>query len=425
MPDREAPGSEPPVQDPGATRLEAVERLRRQLEQVEGGGRSSDSARRQRRPRRAKSDACHQDGTETQAENLGIRLVADRAYGRDELVEALAANGFAADIVQRALDQMTEAGLLGAVEAAGPPDRRAGEPVEDADGRGRRRGRRRRTEKSDSEPAGGGTEAQAKDVCLRLLTDRARSRSELADKLAAKGFTSDVAERALNRLAEVGLIDDAAFAEQWVHSRHTYSGKGKKAIAQELRRKGVAPADAESALASVTAEDEHTRAADLVRRKLKSLPPDLTRDKAIGRLVGMLARRGYNSGTAYAVVKTELSDIEFAEGQENSARRRGTASRPVTAASATTENLSTAEDYATPDGQATTDGHDDVVGHAPADDYDTATDLVRRKLRTMPPNLDRDKAIRRLVGMLARRGYSQSTAYTVVKAELAATESGS
>ncbi|WP_425301888.1 hypothetical protein [Nocardia wallacei] len=124
-------------------------------------------------------------------------------------------------------------------------------------------------------------------------------------------------------------------------------------------------------------------------------------------------------------MKTELSDIEFAEGQENSARRRGTASRPVTAASATTENLSTAEDYATPDGQATTDGHDDVVGHAPADDYDTATDLVRRKLRTMPPNLDRDKAIRRLVGMLARRGFSQSTAYTVVKAELAATESGS
>ncbi|WP_460700356.1 hypothetical protein [Nocardia thraciensis] len=58
--------------------------------------------------------------------------------------------------------------------------------------------------------------------------------------------------------------------------------------------------------------------------------------------------------------------------------------------------------------------------HNPADDHDSAAELVRRKLRTMPRNLDREKTIRRLVGMLARRGYNQSTAYTVVKEELAA-----
>ncbi|MGY2060436.1 regulatory protein RecX, partial [Nocardia gipuzkoensis] len=83
-----------------------------------------------------------------------------------------------------------------------------------------RRGRRRARGGVDGagEPAGGGTEAQAKDVCLRLLTDRARSRAELANKLADKGFRADVAERVLNRLTEVGLINDAAFAEQWVYS---------------------------------------------------------------------------------------------------------------------------------------------------------------------------------------------------------------
>lgn len=153
-------------------------------------------------------------------------------------------------------------------------------------------------------------------MCLRLLTDRARSRAELADKLAAKGFSTAVADRALDRLTEVGLIDDQAFAEQWVHSRHTFSGKGKKALAQELRRKGVAQEHAEEALSRISAEDEDERAADLVQRKLRSLPRDLDREKAIRRLVGMLARRGYNQSTAFTVVKNALADRDLGDLDE-------------------------------------------------------------------------------------------------------------
>ncbi|GAA5082832.1 recombination regulator RecX [Nocardia iowensis] len=157
----------------------------------------------------------------------------------------------------------------------------------------------------------GGTVEQAKEACLRLLAVRARSRAELAQRLAAKGYTPDISDRALDRLTEVGLIDDAAFAEQWVHSRHTFSGKGKQALAQELRRKGVAQADAAPALDAITADDEESRARDLVRRKLRSLPTNLDRDKTIRRLVGMLARRGYNQSVAYTVVKTELAQAEI------------------------------------------------------------------------------------------------------------------
>ncbi|WP_280431649.1 recombination regulator RecX [Nocardia brasiliensis] len=146
---------------------------------------------------------------------------------------------------------------------------------------------------------------------LRRPAARARSRAELAQRLAAKGYTADVTDRALDRLAEVGLIDDAAFAEQWVHSRHTFSGKGKQALAQELRRKGVDPADAAPALDTITDDDEESRARDLVRRKLRTLPTTLDREKALRRLVGMLARRGYNQSTAFAVVKSELAEASF------------------------------------------------------------------------------------------------------------------
>ncbi|MFI5718430.1 recombination regulator RecX [Nocardia sp. NPDC051750] len=151
----------------------------------------------------------------------------------------------------------------------------------------------------------GGSVEQAKEACLRLLAVRARSRAELGQRLSAKGFATEVTEQVLDRLAEVGLVDDAEFARQWVQQRHRFSGKGRQALAQELRRKGVAREAAAAALEDVTADDETERATELVRRKLRTLPAGLDREKAIRRLVGMLARRGYGHSVAYAVVKAE------------------------------------------------------------------------------------------------------------------------
>lgn len=161
---------------------------------------------------------------------------------------------------------------------------------------------------------GGGTEAQARDVCLRLLTDRARSRHELETSLSKKGFSTEVANAVLARLEAAKLVDDAAFAEQWVHSRHTYSGKGKQALSRELRTKGVSPDVALGALDQIDAEDERARATELVRKKCRTLTlpssndPEARaeRDKAVRKLVGMLARRGYSQGMAFGVVKAEL-----------------------------------------------------------------------------------------------------------------------
>lgn len=156
--------------------------------------------------------------------------------------------------------------------------------------------------------------ARAKDVCLRLLTDRARSRAELDQKLAQKGYPRSVIDTVLDRLAEVRLVDDAAFAEQWVHSRHTYSGKGRRALATELRRKGIDDSTSSEALSQISADDERERAAELVRKKLvRTTSADIAdrddREKLMRRLVGMLARRGYPAGLSFAVVKAELTDL--------------------------------------------------------------------------------------------------------------------
>ena len=152
-------------------------------------------------------------------------------------------------------------------------------------------------------------EEQARALCLRLLTARARTRAELAGQLTKRGYPDDISTQVLDRLAAVGLVDDAGFAEQWVRSRRVNAGKGKRALAAELRTKGVDNDVITAALAGIDAGAERERAEQLVRDKLRRERLDGGDDaKVMRRLVGMLARRGYNQSMAVDVVSTELAD---------------------------------------------------------------------------------------------------------------------
>ena len=164
------------------------------------------------------------------------------------------------------------------------------------------------TSESTQADSGSGEE-QARALCLRLLTARARTRAELAAQLTKRGYPDDVSALVLDRLADVGLIDDEDFAEQWVRSRHVNAGKGKRALASELRTKGIDDEVIAEALADIDADAERVRAEQLVSDKLRrERLTDNTDDvKVARRLVGMLARRGYNQSMAFDVVKVALA----------------------------------------------------------------------------------------------------------------------
>ena len=149
-------------------------------------------------------------------------------------------------------------------------------------------------------------EAVARKILLDQLTGQARSRQELADRLAKRNVPDEVATQLLDRFEEVGLVDDEAFARSWVQSRQPGKGMAKRALAQELRRKGIDDEVARGVLDEVDPADEEQAARMLVRKKLRSLSrvDDVT---ATRRLVGMLARKGYGSGLAFAVVREELA----------------------------------------------------------------------------------------------------------------------
>ncbi|MEC4015896.1 recombination regulator RecX [Streptomyces sp. H27-D2] len=148
---------------------------------------------------------------------------------------------------------------------------------------------------------------QARSICLRLLTGMPRTRKQLADALYKREIPEEVAEEVLARFEEVGLIDDAAFADAWVESRHHGRGLARRALAQELRTKGVDSAVIEDAVGQLDADQEEDTARELVARKLRA-SRGLERDKRLRRLAGMLARKGYSEGLALRVVRRALEE---------------------------------------------------------------------------------------------------------------------
>jgi regulatory protein len=147
-----------------------------------------------------------------------------------------------------------------------------------------------------------GPEAVARQICLRMLTAAPRTRAQLASALERHGVPAEAAQTVLERFADVQLIDDAMFAQAWVDSRHRGRGLARRALAAELRERGVAPEDIQEAVGRLDPEQEYATARALVERRLASTR-HLPQQARFRRLMGMLARKGYPEGLAYRVVR--------------------------------------------------------------------------------------------------------------------------
>jgi regulatory protein len=138
-----------------------------------------------------------------------------------------------------------------------------------------------------------------------MLTGAPRTRAQLADALRRRRVPDEAAEAVLGRFTEARLIDDAAFARAWVETRHHGRGLARRALAAELRRRGVDTEEVRAAVESLSPDEELATARRLVAQRAASsrgrpLPA------RVRQLMGMLARKGYPAGMAYQVVREVL-----------------------------------------------------------------------------------------------------------------------
>jgi len=157
--------------------------------------------------------------------------------------------------------------------------------------------------------SGGGPDTDpeqvARAICLRQLTLGPRTKAQLARAMARRNVPQHVADSVLERLEDVGLVDDAAFAAAWVDSRHAGRGLGRRALAHELRQRGIPDSVAHSVLGQLDPERELAAARRLVASRLAATQ-GLDPAARARRLGGLLARKGYPAGLAYRVIREAL-----------------------------------------------------------------------------------------------------------------------
>lgn len=154
--------------------------------------------------------------------------------------------------------------------------------------------------------------AAVRKRALLLLNARARSRHELRGRLLDLEFEEAVVDDVLDDLAGVGLLDDAAFAHEWVRQRHARRGKSSRVLDRELQDKGVDSATRADALEQIDTADEEATARALAEKKARSVrtvPADRAEsDRALRRIVGVLARRGFAQGMSLRIARDALDE---------------------------------------------------------------------------------------------------------------------
>lgn len=153
--------------------------------------------------------------------------------------------------------------------------------------------------------------ASARAICLRLLTVAPRPRAGLAQALERKEIPNHVAEAVLDRLTDIGLIDDAAYARSFVRVKHRDRALGRTALRHELRKLGVDEESMAAAVETLDGDAERSRAAELVAKRVDAAMVSGVM-AARRRLLGLLSRRGYGPDVAIPVVERALED--YAEG---------------------------------------------------------------------------------------------------------------
>lgn len=151
-------------------------------------------------------------------------------------------------------------------------------------------------------------ESIARTIAIRKLATRARTRYELDQALQAKNVPSGVREAVLDRMQQIGLVDDASYAADWVSSRQQRRHLSRRALKRELEAKGVERNDIDAALHDVDLDSELTAARDLIERK-RAMVGGLAHHVQYRRLAGLLGRRGFDTAVTVQVLNEVLGPV--------------------------------------------------------------------------------------------------------------------
>lgn len=154
-----------------------------------------------------------------------------------------------------------------------------------------------------------GTLESLYDQALHYLSHRPRSQAEMAHYLQRRGASEEQREAVIERLKRAGWLDDRAFAQFWIENREQFRPRGPRALAHELRRKGVENQVIEQEVGVVDEADSAYRAASQKARQFRHLDRGAFHRKVVEYLV----RRGFDYEVARETAIRLWAELEAGE----------------------------------------------------------------------------------------------------------------
>jgi regulatory protein len=153
-------------------------------------------------------------------------------------------------------------------------------------------------------------------TALRMLARRALSRHELEERLAARGFSPAAVRAELVRLRTAGLLDDDKLGES-VRSSELARGRGRRAVAARLRRRGLGRESTQSALAAITESELEEALSVAIAHAARRHPAWARLPRERQKVIRYLLARGFGPGEVRrALAKRQEEERESADTVE-------------------------------------------------------------------------------------------------------------
>ena len=150
---------------------------------------------------------------------------------------------------------------------------------------------------------------RAMNVSMYALSQRAMTTLKLTERLEKKEIPEDIIEETLEKLKDWGMLDDAAYAQNYILSRQESKNHGKRRIALDLRQRGIPPEITEEILEEVDEDAERQRAKNLALKSARKTV-GLDKQKRLRRILGLLGRNGFGGGISYPVAYEALEEVD-------------------------------------------------------------------------------------------------------------------
>ena len=149
-------------------------------------------------------------------------------------------------------------------------------------------------------------EIEAHESAIRLLSFRARSVKELTERLQKKGLSIGIIDKEIDRLHDVGLLNDLEFAKLWVADRgNGRAPRSRQLLKLELRQHGIKDSILEEILDEI---DDNENALQLARKKARSLTK-LEKNVFQKKIYTNLKRKGFDYETIRRSVTTVWKEM--------------------------------------------------------------------------------------------------------------------